>query len=78
MRAIASAVLAAITLAGPTLATAGGKTTDSGLKPNSYAPQPHTNRHIYGSPIEPHIVGHARASHHTHTLKEAVHKRHHA
>ena len=70
MTTIATAVLAAITLAGPTLAAAAGKPTDSGSKPSSYAPGPHTNRHIYGSPIEPRIVGHATASHHTHAQKK--------
>lgn len=66
MKAVASAVLAAITLAGSTLAVAGGKPVDSGSKPSSYVSRPHTNRHVYGSPIEPPIVGRAAAPHHTH------------
>ena len=70
MTKVASAVLAAITLAGPMLAVAGGKPTDSGSKPSSYAPGPHTDRHVYGSPIEPPIVGHATASRHTHAHKK--------
>jgi hypothetical protein len=69
MNTVASAVLAAITLAGSTLAAAGDKPTDSGSKPSSYVSQPHTNRHVYGSPIEPPIVGRATAPHHTHAHK---------
>ena len=70
MKTLAGAVLAAITLAGPTLAVAGGKPTDSGSKPSSYAPGPKTNRHIYGAPIEPPITGHAKASHQAHANKK--------
>lgn len=66
MKAFASAVLAMLTLAGSTLAVAGGKPTDAGSKPSSYVSRPHTNRHIYGSPIGPPIVGRAAAPHHTH------------
>ena len=66
MKTVVSAVLAAIMLAGATLAVAGGNPTDSGSKPSSYVSRPHTNRHIYGSPIEPPIVGRAAAPHHTH------------
>jgi hypothetical protein len=66
MKTVASAMLAAITLAGPTLAVAGGNPTDARAKPSSYVSRPHTNRHIYGSPIEPPIVGRAAAPHYTH------------
>jgi hypothetical protein len=69
MKIVASAVLAAITLTGPTLSVAGGKPTDYGSKPSSYASRPHTNRHVYGSPIETPIVGRA-APHHTHAHKK--------
>jgi hypothetical protein len=66
MTRIAGAVLAAITLAGPTLAIAAGKPTGAGSQPSSYAPRPHATQHIYGSPIGPPIAGHATASHHAH------------
>lgn len=71
MTTIAFTVLAAITLAAPTLSVADGRPTDSVSKPNSYAPQPRTKRHIYGAPIQPPIVGHAKASHHNHAHKKA-------
>ena len=70
MKRVASAVLGAITLAGPTLAVAAGSPTDSRSKPSSYVSQPHTNQRIYGSPIEPPIVG--RAAHHAHAHKKQV------
>ena len=65
MKTIAGAVLAAITLAGP-LAAAGGNPTGAAPKPSSYVSGSHTNRHVYGSPIEPRIVGRATAPRHTH------------
>jgi hypothetical protein len=66
MTKIAITVLVAITFAGSTVSVASGEPTGSGSKPSSYAPQPHSNDHIYGAPIEPAIVGHAKASHHNH------------
>jgi hypothetical protein len=70
MTKIAITVLAAITLAGSTVSVASGEPIDSGSKPSSFAPQPHSNDHIYGAPIEPPIVGHAKASHHNHVQKQ--------
>jgi hypothetical protein len=64
------AVLTAVTLVQPTLSAAGTAPTDSGAKPTSYVPQPHTNHHVYGTPIEPPIVGQAKTSHHKHTQKK--------
>ena len=69
MKTVAGAVLAAITLAGPP-ALAGGNPTDSAPKPSSYVSGSHSNRHVYGSPIEPRIVGRATATHHTHPHKK--------
>ena len=69
MNKIAIAVLAAITLAGLTVSVAKGEPFDSGSKPSSFAPQPHSNSHIYGAPIERPIVGHAKASHHNQVQK---------
>jgi len=70
MTKFAITVLAAVTLAQPALSIAGDTPTDSGAKPNSYAPQSHTNHHVYGAPIEPAIVGHAKTSHHKHAPKK--------
>jgi hypothetical protein len=67
MTKFAIAVLAAVTLVQPALSVAGDKPADSGTKPNSYVPHPHTNHHVYGAPIQPAIVGHAKTSHHKHT-----------
>ena len=63
-------VLAAITLAGSALSNAGAEPIASGSKPSSFAPQPHSNDHVYGAPIEPPIVGHAKTSHHHHVQKK--------
>jgi hypothetical protein len=59
----AIAPLVAVALAQPAPSIAGGMPTDSGAKPNSYVPQPHTNQHVYGSPIGPAIMGRAKNSH---------------
>jgi len=69
MAKIAITVLAAVTLAGSAVSAASGGPIASGSKPSSYAPQPHSNDHIYGAPIEPPIVGHANVSHHSHVQK---------
>jgi len=70
MTNIAITVLAAITLAGSAVSAASGEPIASGSKASSYAPQPHSNDHIYGAPIDPPIVGHAKASHHNHVQKK--------
>jgi hypothetical protein len=64
---VATAVLAAIALAGPTASLAGGKASEpSHPLPSSYAPGPHTGQHVYGSPIETHGVDQAQAPRHKH------------
>jgi hypothetical protein len=70
MTKIAITVLAAITLAGSSVSDAIGEPFDSGSKPSSFAPQPHSNNHIYGAPIAPPIMGHAKASHHNQVQKK--------
>jgi len=70
MTKFAITVLAAITLVQPALSVAGDKSTDARAKPNSFVPHPHTNRHVYGTPIQPAIVGHAKTSHQKHTPKK--------
>ena len=71
MTTIAITVLAAIALAGPSLSVADGKPANTGSKPSSYTPQPRTNNHIYGAPIQSPIVGHAKASGHKHARRKA-------
>ncbi len=71
MRTIAIMVVAAITLAGPALPVAGATTPAAASKPSSYVPQTGTHSHIYGTPIQPPILGHAKASHHKHAQKQA-------
>jgi hypothetical protein len=70
MTKIAITVLAAITLAGSSVSVASGEPIDFGPKPSSFAPQPHSNDHIYGAPIEPAIVGHAKGSHRNHVQRK--------
>jgi hypothetical protein len=66
----ATTVLAAAILMQPTLSVAGYTQTDSHAKPNSFVPHPHTSNHVYGSPIQPAIVGHSKISHHKQTPKK--------
>jgi hypothetical protein len=70
MAKFAIALLAAVTLAQPAPSAAGDKPTDSGAKPNSYVPHSHTTHHVYGAPIQPAIVGHAKTSHHKRVPKK--------
>ena len=63
MKQFAIIALAAL-LMQSTSSVAGDKPTDSSPKPSSFVPHPHTNTHIYGAPIQPAIVGHAKTSHH--------------
>jgi hypothetical protein len=70
MTRLAIAVLAAVALVQPALSVAGDNPTGAGAKPNSFVPHPHTHRHVYGAPIQPAIVGHAKTSHHKHTTKK--------
>ena len=69
MRIFAVVVLAVITLAGPALSVAGDQSTNSAPKPSSLVPHPHSSRHVYGAPIGPPIVGHAKTSHRKHSAK---------
>jgi hypothetical protein len=70
MKKFAITVLAAVTLVQPALSVAGDNLTGSGAKPNSFVPHPHTNHHVYGAPIQPAILRHAKTSHHKHTPKK--------
>jgi hypothetical protein len=73
MKTIAIALFAAITVAGPALAVTDGKPGDSRTKPSSFVPHTRTNRHIYGTPIQPPIVGHAKSHHKPAPKKPPVH-----
>jgi hypothetical protein len=63
-------VLAAVTLVQPALSVAGDTPADSGAKPSSFVPHPHTKHHVYGAPIQPAIAGHTKTSHHKHAPKK--------
>ena len=69
MSRMAIVVLAATLLVHPGLSAAGAG-TDSRAAPSSFVPHPRTHSHVYGSPIQPAVVGHARHSH----SKHAPHK----
>jgi hypothetical protein len=69
MTRFATTVLAAVTLMQPVLSVAGDP-TDSRAKPTSLVPHPHTSTHVYGSPIQPAIVGRAKTSHHKQTPRK--------
>jgi hypothetical protein len=70
MKKFAIILLAAITLMQSALSVAGDKSTESRPKTSSFVPHPHTNNHVYGAPIQPAIVGHAKTSHRKHTPKK--------
>ena len=70
MMRFATTVFAAVVLMQPGLSVAGDTPTDSRAKPNSFVPHPHTNTHVYGAPIQPAIVGHAKTSHHKQSPKK--------
>jgi len=55
-----AAVLAIAALMQPVLSAAGAS-TDSRSKPSSFVPHAHTNNHVYGSPIQPAIMGHSQS-----------------
>jgi hypothetical protein len=59
-------VLAALMFAQPALPAADNSTAPR-TTPSSFVPHPHTNHHVYGAPIQPAIVGHAKNSHHKHS-----------
>lgn len=71
MKQFALIALAAL-LMQSTVSVAGDKSTDSSPKPSSFVPHPHTNSHVYGAPIQPAIVGHAKISHHKPTPKKQL------
>jgi hypothetical protein len=69
MTKFAISVLVVAMLAQPAPSIAGNKPADCGAQPASFVPHPRTRHHVYGSPIGPAIVGHAKSSHHKHAPK---------
>jgi hypothetical protein len=63
-------LLASSALVQPALSIAGDTASDTRAKPNSFVPHAPTNQHVYGAPIEPAIMGHAKTSHHKKTPKK--------
>jgi hypothetical protein len=59
MKRLATACLAATTLAHSSLTLAASTPADTHALPSAYAPRPHGGSHVYGAPIDPPIVGHA-------------------
>jgi hypothetical protein len=66
MRITIAVLTAAFTLLQPALSIAADKSTGSRAKPTSFVPHSRSNTHVYGSPIQPAIVGHAKTSHPRH------------
>jgi hypothetical protein len=66
----AISLLAVLTLTQTALPAAADRPTCGGEKTSSFVPHAHTSRHVYGAPIGPAIVGHAKASHHRHAPKK--------
>lgn len=67
MKRLAILPLAAVTLMLSAWSVAGNQSTDTAAKPSSFVPHPHTNNHVYGSPIAPAVVSHSKISHHKRT-----------
>lgn len=78
MTNFATALLAAAVLMQPALSVAGDAPAASGANSSSFVPHAHTQQHIYGSPIQPAIVGRAKTAHHKSTPRKpashAVHR----
>jgi hypothetical protein len=73
MRLFAIIVLTAF-LVQPALSAATNKPTDSNPKPSSFVPHARSSSHVYGTPIQPAIVGHPKSSHHRQLTKKPASK----
>lgn len=60
----------AVMLAQPLPSVPGARPVDCAAPPTSFVPHPRTKHHVYGSPIGPALVGHAKGSHHKHAPKK--------
>jgi hypothetical protein len=56
-------MLSAFMLTQSATAVAGDQPAGPRAKPSSFVPHPHTKSHVYGAPIQPAIVGHAKTAH---------------
>jgi hypothetical protein len=63
MTKYALALLAAVTLTQPVLSVAADRPSSCDSKTSSFVPHARTSNHVYGTPIQPAIVGHGRSSH---------------
>jgi hypothetical protein len=63
-------VLTAVALLQSAWSFAGDKTTASIAKPSSFVPHPRASNHVYGAPMQPAILGHAKTSRHKSTPKK--------
>jgi len=72
MTKFAIAVLATAMLAQPTPSRVGDQAADCAAQPASFVPHPHAKQHVYGSPIGPALVGHAKRSHHKHAPRKPL------
>jgi hypothetical protein len=63
----------AATLMLSAMSVAGAASTDSRPKPSSFVPHSHTNTHVYGTPIQPAVVGHSKVSHKQTPKKRSPH-----
>jgi hypothetical protein len=70
MRIAITVLAVAVTLVQPALSVPAGKSTDARAKPTSFVPHSHSNTHVYGSPIQPAIVGHTKTFHQSRTPKK--------
>lgn len=72
MTALATAALTAIVLTFSVGASAADVPHPAGAKPSSFAPR-HSGRRVYGTPIQPPILGSRKGAHHkaTPTVKRA-------
>lgn len=66
MPKFAMTILAALTLVQPALSVADVAPHGIRPRPSSFVPHAHANLHVYGTPIEPAIVGHANHAHPKH------------
>jgi hypothetical protein len=70
MTKYALTLLTAVALAQPALSVAADNPSGCDAHASSFVPHPHTSQHVYGTPIQPAILGHRKSSHLNHTPKK--------
>jgi len=63
-------LIASVILLQPLWSGASGNPSDSHAKPMSFSPHASANGHVYGAPIGPAIMGHAKTAHDKHPAKK--------